>query len=178
MEKNIKSITKVRWTVLLPMLFILFSVSSCLKNGPYNIDFSNVGASVDLPLAAANANGVVPFTFGTGSNTFPVYVNMASPAVLSKATTAVVAIDTAYLNAYNANNGTSYTLLPDSDYTATSFNLTIPAGQRLDSVIVTFNISKIDTDPSVSYILPFTIASASEPIEQWNHLMIGVTVGP
>jgi hypothetical protein len=36
----------------------------------------------------------------------------------------------------------------------------------------------IDTDPSISYVLPFTIASASEPIEQWNHLLIGVSVGP
>jgi hypothetical protein len=172
MEKMIKSIIKFRGMVALP--FILFAVSSCMKNSKYNVDFTTVGASVDIPLAAANGNGVVPFTFSVGSNTFPVYVNMASPAVLSKATTAVVAIDSAYLNAYNTSNGTSYTLLPDSDYSATSFNLTIPAGQRLDSVIVTFNISKISTDPNISYILPFTIVSASEPIEQWNHLMIGV----
>ena len=175
MEKNLK-ITKIRGAVLLLLLFILFSVSSCLKNGKYDINFADVGASVDLPLAAANGNGVVPFTFGTGSNTFPVYVNMASPAVLSKATTAVVAIDSAYLNAYNSNNGTSYTLLPDSDYTTTTMSLTIPAGQRLDSVFVTFNISKVDTSSSISYILPFTISQASEPIEQWNHLMIGVSV--
>lgn len=176
MEKIIKSVIKFRWTATLPLLFVLFSVSSCMKNGKYDVDFSTVGASVDIPLAAANANGIVPFTFGVGSNTFPVYVNMASPAVLSKATTITLAIDTAFLNAYNASNGTSYTLLPDSDYSATSLSLSIPAGQRLDSVEVTFNIGKIDTDPSISYVLPFTITSASEPIEQWNHLMIGVSV--
>jgi hypothetical protein len=176
MEKIIKSSTRIRGAVALSLFVVLFSISSCMKNGKYDIDFSNVGASVDIPLAAANANGIVPFTFSAGSNTFPMYVNMASPSVLSKATTVTVAIDTAFLNAYNASNGTSYTLLPDSDYSATSFNLTIPAGQRLDSVEVTFNIGKIDTDPSISYVLPFTITQASEPIEQWNHLMIGVSV--
>jgi hypothetical protein len=178
MEKIIKSMTKIRGTVVVALFILLFSVSSCMKNGKYDIDFSNVGASVDIPLAAANANGVVPFTFSAGSNTFPVYVNMASPAVLSKATSVTVAIDTAFLNSYNSDNGTSYTLLPDSDYSATSFNLTIPAGQRLDSVEVTFNIGKIDADPSISYVLPFTITQSSEPIEQWNHLLIGVTVTP
>ena len=132
---------------------------------------------MDLPLAAANANGVVPFTFAPGSNTFPVYVNMASPSPLSKATTATIGIDSAYLNTYNVNNPLAqYVLLPDSDYTISGFNLTIPAGGRLDSVEVTFNISKINT--SINYVLPFTITQASEPIEQWNHLMIGVTVTP
>jgi hypothetical protein len=174
MEKMIKSIIKFRGMVALP--FILLAVSSCMKNSKYNVDFTTVGASVDIPLAASNANGIVPFTFSAGSNTFPVYVDMASPAVLSKATTLTLAIDTAFLNAYNTSNGTSYTLLPDSDYSATTFSLSIPAGQRLDSVIVTFNLSKIDTDPSISYVLPFTITQASEPIEQWNHLMIGVSV--
>jgi hypothetical protein len=162
-------------------LFVLLAglaFPSCLKNSAYNVDFSQGGASVDLPLAAANANGVVPFTFGTGTNTFPVYVNMASPSPLSKATTATVGIDSAYLNAYNTANATSYTLLPDSDYSISGFSVTIPAGQRLDSVEVTFNLSKINTSPSISYVLPFTITQASEPIEQWNHLMIGVTVGP
>lgn len=166
----------VRWLAKLSaVLLVMVSLSSCLKNGPYNIDFSSVAPSVDLPLAAANSNNVVPFTFQAGANTFPVYADLASPSVLSTSTSVTLIVDSAYLNSYNTANGTSYTLLPDSDYTVTSLSLTIPAGQRLDSAEVTFNISKIDTSSSISYVLPFSISAASQPIEQWSHLLIGVT---
>ncbi len=178
MGKNNRLFDRMPIKGYLFVLPIVLAFTSCLKNSPYNVDFGQGGASVELPLAAANNNSVVPFTFAVGSNTFPVYVNMASPNVLSTSTTATVGIDSVYLNAYNASNGTSYTLLPDSDYTISGFSLTIPAGQRLDSVDVTFNISMINTSPSISYVLPFTITQASEPIEQWNHLLIGVTVTP
>jgi hypothetical protein len=157
------------------VLLVMVSLSSCLKNGPYNIDFSSVAPSVDLPLAAANSNGVVGFTFQAGSNTFPVYADLASPAVLSTSTSVTLIVDSAYLNSYNTANGTSYTLLPDSDYSITTLSLTIPAGQRLDSAEVTFNINQIDTSSAISYVLPFSISAASQPIEQWCHLLIGVT---
>jgi hypothetical protein len=67
-------------------------------------------------------------------------------------------------------------LLPDSDYSVTSLSLTIPAGKRLDSAEVTFNINMVDTSSAISYVLPFSISTASQPIEQWSHLLIGVTV--
>lgn len=158
------------------VVLAMVSLSSCLKNGPYNVDFTGVKPSVDLPLAAANGNGVVPFTFQTGANTFPVYADLASPSPLSSSTTVTLIVDSAYLNSYNTANGTSYTLLPDSDYTVNTLNLTIPAGQRLDSAEVTFDISKINPSSSISYVLPFSISAASQPIEQWSHLLIGVTV--
>jgi hypothetical protein len=175
MKRNIPVLGK--WSVKAgAVLLVMVSLSSCLKNGNYNVDFSSVAPSVDLPLAAANANGVVPFTFQAGSNTFPVYTDLASPAVLSTSTTVTLIVDSAYLNSYNTANGTSYTLLPDSDYSVTSLSLTIPAGKRLDSAEVTFNINMVDTSSAISYVLPFSISSASQPIEQWSHLLIGVTV--
>jgi len=175
MEKNIKSISKMRVAIFIPALLIIFSLSSCLKNSPENIDFSQGAPSVDLPLAASQANGVDPFTFQAGSNTFPVYANLASVNVLGTATTVTLIVDSAYLNSYNATNGTSYTLLPDSDYSVSTLSLTIAAGQRLDSAIVTFNINQIDTSSAISYVLPFSISAASQPIEQWSHLLIGVS---
>jgi len=155
---------------------MMFSLPSCLKNGSDYINFATVAPSVDLPLAAANGNGVVAFTFATGSNTFPVYADLASPSVLGSATTVTLIVDSAYLNSYNAANGTSYTLLPDSTYTVTSLSLSIAAGQRLDSAIVTVNINMVDTSSAISYVLPFSISAASQPIEQWSHLLLGVTV--
>jgi hypothetical protein len=44
----------------------------------------------------------------------------------------------------------------------------------LDSVTVTIDLSKLDL--SIPYVLPITIASASVPIEQWNHLFYYVAV--
>jgi Domain of unknown function (DUF1735) len=178
-KKNMKRTNSVigRWSVRAGVVLLgMVSLSSCLKNGNYNIDFSSVAPSVDLPLAAANSNGVVPFTFQAGSNTFPVYADLASPAVLSSSTTVTLIVDSAYLNSYNTANGTSYTLLPDSDYSVSTLSLTIPAGKRLDSAEVTFNINMVDTSSAISYVLPFSISTASQPIEQWSHLLIGVTV--
>ena len=163
----------------LVLLVAASSLSSCLKNGQYYINFADVSASIDLPLSAANSNGPVEFDYDstTTSASIPVYVNVASPSVLSKAVTATVAIDSAYLTSYNAANGTSYILLPSAAYKVSTLSLTVPAGQRLDSANVTFDFTKVDiTDATKAYVLPFTITSASIPIEQWNHLMLYVTV--
>ena len=172
--KRIKNISKIG--AGLALFLAMASLSSCLKNGQYYTNFAAVAASVDLPLAATNANGVETFSYNAtvSSATLPIYANVASPSIPTKATTVTLALDTAYLDSYNTNNGTSYELLPDSVYTISSLNMTIPAGQRLDSVNVTYDFTKMNL--SHSYVLPITIASASLPIEQWNHLLYYVSV--
>lgn len=172
--KKEKSIYKL---VLLVFIFGgAVSLTSCLKNGPYNTDFSKVAASVDLALAAANNNGVVAFSYDATVTTtmIPVYVDVASPSLPGSSTSVTLALDTAYLNSYNNNNGTAYSLLPDSIYSTSGWNLTIPKGQRLDSMAVTFNFGKMDL--TQNYILPITISSASLPIEQYNHLLLYISV--
>lgn len=158
------------------LILSMLSLGSCLKNGNYYTDFASAAASVDLPLAATNNNGVEAFSFDVTvtSTTIPIYANVASPALPTKATTVVLALDTAYLTSYNATNGTTYELLPDSVYKISTLNLTIPAGQRLDSAVVTYDFTKLNL--THSYVLPITIASASLPIEQWNHLLYYVSV--
>jgi len=173
--KRISTIKKVICGTALSAMLV--SLSSCLKNGQYYIDFSSVAASVDLPLAASNNNGVVAFSYDATvtSTDIPVYINLASPSTLGTPVTATFALDTAYLNSYNTNNNTSYSLFPDSVYTiANGWNRTIPAGSRLDSMYVHFDFTKMDL--SQNYVLPITIQTASVPIEQWNHLMLYVSV--
>lgn len=155
---------------------VILTLSSCLKNGKYYTDFSSVGASVNLPLAATNLNGVVAFSYDASVTTvsIPVYVDVASPSLPSSATTVTLSLDTAFLSSYNASNGTSFDVLPDSVYTTTGWTLTVPAGQRTDSMNVTFNFSKLDL--SGAYILPVTISQASVPIEQWKHLLLYISV--
>jgi hypothetical protein len=161
--------------IILLLLFII-SFSACLKNGAYNTDFSNVGASVDLPLAASNNDSLATFTFASAPTvSFPVYINLASPNVLGTAVTATLAVDTAYLNYFNTANGTSFELLPDSVYMAVNgWKRTIPAGQRMDSMYVKIDVTKMDL--SRQYAFPVTIQDASVPIEQWKHLIINPIV--
>lgn len=158
------------------ILAAILSLNSCLKNGQFYTNFAGVAASVDLPLSATNSNGVETFSYDasvTGAS-LPIYANVASPGIPSTSTTVTLALDTAWLDSYNTANSTSFELIPDSVYTISSLNMTIPAGQRLDSVVVTYDFTKMNL--SHSYILPITIASASLPIEQWNHLLYFVSV--
>lgn len=155
---------------------LLLTFSSCLKNSKYYVDLSAVGASIDMPLAAANSNSPITLTF-TPADTpshFYVYVNVASPQKLGKAINATLGLDTAYMDQYNANNGTDFELLPDSDYTLSTMSLTVPAHQRLADATLTIFTNKIDA--SHNYVLPLTIVKADLPIENWNHEMINVVV--
>ncbi|TAN18474.1 MAG: DUF1735 domain-containing protein [Chitinophagaceae bacterium] len=153
-------------------VFFLLTFSSCLKNSKYYADLSKVGASIDMPLAAANGNAPVAFTFVAADTpvTYPIYVNVASPKKLGVPVTATLGLDTAYMDQYNSNNGTDYELLPDSTYTVNNLNLTVPANQRLAYATVSINTGKIQGGHD--YVLPFTIVKASLPIENWNHLMV------
>ena len=162
--------------VIAAWLLILFGFTSCLKNSNYNTPFSTVGASVELPLAATNNNSPVTFSYTEGQPAyFPVYINLASPKPLGTAVTATFALDTVFLNNYNTVNSTAYQLLPDSDYSIINgWARNIPAGQRLDSMYVKFDLDKIGL--ALNYILPITIQNASVPIEQWNHLLIHILV--
>jgi len=158
------------------ILAVVSTLPSCLKNGDYYIPFSSAAASVDLPLAASTSNGITAFAYPSTVTTvtLPIMVNVASPNLPTTATTISLALDTAGLSAYNADNGTDYQPLPDSTYTVSSWDVTVPAGKRLDSITVTIQLSKLDL--SNAYVLPITIASASLPIEQWNHLFYYVAV--
>src|ERR1700730_5887663 len=96
-----------------PLILVLFlagalSLSSCLKNSQYYTDFSKVAGSVDIPLAATTNNSVVAFSYDSTVTTtsIPVYVDVASPSLPGSSTSVTLALDTAYLNAYNNNNGT------------------------------------------------------------------------
>jgi hypothetical protein len=101
-------------------------------------------------------------------------VDVASPNLPTTATTMTLSLDTAGLSAYNAANGTNYQPLPDTTYTVSGWDVSVPAGKRIDSITVTIDLSKLDL--SNAYVFPVTIASASLPIEQWNHLFYYVAV--
>lgn len=163
----------IKWVAGFVFLLML---SSCLKNNQYYTDFSSVGASVQLPLAARNRNKIVAFTFDASAGTIkiPVYVNVASPQKPSSSVSIKLGVDSAYLRQYNTANGTSFEVLPDSAYTTTGWDRTVQPGQRMDSMVVSINLNKLDL--THQYVLPVTIVSSSLPIEQWNHLLMSIGV--
>jgi len=161
------------FTVLFGGMIVL---NSCLKNGKYYTDFSKNDASLELPLAASTNNGITAFAFTNPDTTIvlPIYVNVASTSPLNTAVTGVLAIDSVGLDAYDNANGTTFVVMPDSLYSLSGTDITIPAGQRMDSVTATIHLGKMDL--SQAYVLAITIENASVPVEQWNHLFYYVSV--
>ncbi len=157
------------------LVTVLF-LASCLKNSPYYVNFDTVAPSIDLPLAAFLGNGIQALSFSPADtpSTFYVIVNVASPKVLGKAVNATLAVDSVFLNSYDTTNSAPYVVMPDSDYSLSSWTLTVPAGQR--EAVATLKIFTNKVDPSQPYVLPFTIVKADLPIEQWNHLLLYIAV--
>lgn len=99
----------------------MITLSSCLKNNKYYLNFASVGTTVEMAMAPAKAvpppNAfyystdlgagayVDTIQYSNSAQTVPIYVNVASPEVPSSATTATLFLDTAALNALNNEYG-------------------------------------------------------------------------
>jgi hypothetical protein len=69
-------------------------------------------------------------------------------------------LDTNLVATYNAQNGTSYRVLPDSVYTISGFSSVIPAGATSSNPLV-LNVASSRMRFGVRYMLPITLVSAS-----------------
>lgn len=69
-------------------------------------------------------------------------------------------VDAAKVAAYNAANGTNYTLLPASSYELPALNTVIPAGST-SSTPLTLTVKTNTVTAGVRYMLPITLSSAS-----------------
>jgi hypothetical protein len=151
-------------------------LSSCLKDSRY-VDFAGSKPLIELPAATGIVAGGGPFeteAFNISStpSTFKIAVNIAAPNPLSTALTVKLGLDTAAITAYNTANGTSYTLLPATDYSS-SFTVTIPAGQNIGYVTVSVNTSVID--PTQSYVLPVKITDGGgQQISNYDEILYSV----
>lgn len=143
------------------VLFI-FLLSSCLKDTPA-VDFSTVGTIIEI--LPPNGGGLENFDAAALSfdpadtnDSADIDLNIASPNPLKKDLTITVGVDDALRVAYNTANGESYEAMPDSVYKIPVPTATIAAGQRLDTIRVFFDPSKIDT--TRNYMLPVRIKDA------------------
>ncbi|WP_121808564.1 DUF1735 domain-containing protein [Mucilaginibacter kameinonensis] len=155
---KIKYITK---GLALLMLTVFFS--SCLKDSRY-VDFAGSGTIVEFPLGgqinfSADAITETPDPSDNSTIVRQFAVNVASPALPTKETKLTLAVDNSIVATYNKSQSVvSYDVFPTDAFKFTNTSVTIPAGQRVAIVSVTFYKAKLD--PSKSYMLPIKIADA------------------
>jgi hypothetical protein len=158
------------------LLFILslaaVSLSSCLKDKP-NTDFSSIGTVVELPYAGIQYFSMDAITDAGPAITRSFGINIASDYPLKTDTKYTVAVDNTMITststavaALTGSTAIAYQPMPDGSFTLSKTSGTIKAGARLDSVTVTFDKSKLD--PTLSYMLPVKLASASNGILSGN----------
>lgn len=168
-------------TVLL--VLSVLGLSSCLKeNEDTYTDFTKVGTTVELPLAALNQETNVKvvtkaYTASASGTDLPIVVNIASPKPLSTNLTVTLAVNAnnALANLNTATGG-GYILLPATGFTATNLTVTIPAGQRTGTVNIKINTAAIDKTQT-KYVLPVSITDAGgEKISLYNTVSYNVRV--
>ena len=147
--------------ILIPVGFCLAILfSSCLKDTPF-MDVSNTKPVIEFGLSAASGN-FGPFRYkGDTTSATPtdtaIALVVAAPQPLGTTVTATVAVDPSQIDAFNAANGTSYTLLPSNLYTLTT-SITIAPGYSVGSIPVSFNFANFPQPHR--YALPLVIVGA------------------
>jgi len=196
---------KNKYFGILLLAGLVFSMQSCLKNNKYYEDFSKGAPAVELPLAATYTNKPYGLNWSPDTTTeFKLYVNVASVDVPSSPVTVTLGIDQAWVDQYNIDqtaaaqqaqqdylssdtshhtsdpnypySWTPMEVMPDSLYTVSSLDLTVPAGQR--EVYADVKVQSDKFQPGHNYVLPFTIVKSSINISSWNHLPLWFISSP
>jgi hypothetical protein len=150
--KYLKGITALGFAAAL-----LFS--SCLKDARQFQPESVQSNLAELPLSGLahfNADAVT----GSGLDTviFAVGVTAANPPTTS--TSITLGVDNSLIDPYNtANPGLVYHPLPAGSYKLVATTVVVPAGKN--STLTSIIIDKNQLDPSLSYMVPVKIVSAS-----------------
>lgn len=145
-------------TTILASMAVL-SLSSCLKDSRY-VTFSQGGTVVNFPLGGLShfANDAITDPGDTIVKQFS--VDIASPSIPTSPTDVTIAVDNSIITSYNASqSAVSYNAMPDGSYVLSATKVTIPAGQRVGIITVTFY--KALLDPTQSYMLPIKIVSGA-----------------
>ncbi|MBS1531007.1 MAG: DUF1735 domain-containing protein [Bacteroidetes bacterium] len=135
------------------------SLSSCLKDPRY-YTFSQGGTVINFPLGGLGNFGADAITDPGDTIVKQFSVDVASPNVPTTPTNVTIAVDNSIITSYNASNSAvTYNPMPDGSYVLSATKVTIPAGQRVGIITVTFYKNQLD--PSQSYMLPIKIVSGN-----------------
>lgn len=154
----------IKYLSLIAGVAMVVSLASCVKNrNDLNTDFSGLKPLVELRTPPANVAGLLNFSkaslnFASDTTTLSFYVNLASVEAMNKDLTVNVSVDNAAITNYNATSAIQYEVFPDSTFSLPQTTVTIPAGQHVALVTVSFYGVKVD--PTKSYMLPISITDA------------------
>ncbi len=144
-------------TLLLSL--IVLALSSCLKDSRY-VDFSKATPVVEFNLGGLTSFGPDAISAATDTVTEQFAVSVSTASLPTTPTTITLAIDNAIVTSYDAGNtAVNYLPFPANAFSFTNTKVTIPAGQRVAIVPVTFYLNKIDK--TQSYMLPIKIAGTT-----------------
>ncbi|TWJ03584.1 uncharacterized protein DUF1735 [Mucilaginibacter frigoritolerans] len=139
---------------------IAITLSSCLKDSPTTVNFTNAGNIVNFPLSGTPNFGSDALTGSIDTIQFAVDYATATP---NKALSVTLAVDqtltTAYNTATSATTGVTYEPMPTSVYSLSTTTVNIAAGAQY--AFVTLIVQQNQLDPTKSYMLPIKIASAN-----------------
>ncbi len=164
----------------------LFATSGCLKDTP-STDLTHLGTVIEMMYpAGAQNNGVgtgleffggdqIVFNFLDAADTVWYYGNIAGPNTLSKPLTTTVAVDDSALQDNQANDGLTYTPLPDSCYKLVQTSATVPSGQRIDTFAIVIYPNKIDL--TQNYGLPIQLSASGYTVASNFSIMYLHTIG-
>lgn len=152
-----KRTTMNKFFNLIVAVSLTFGLASCLKDDEHFVDFASAGYVAEIPYAA-NRSILRTFSVSAAKASLDtlIDVNIASPSPPTTDVPITVGIDQAALTTYNAGVATKYTLLPAGSYTLANTTVTVPAGQRIASVRMSFIGSKIPTTGG-PFALPISI---------------------
>jgi hypothetical protein len=169
--------------LIFSLLIGSLTFTSCLKEGPMNVDIDETTANV-LTLQFIEGGGgstinsglryfsgsalTYPATEASHVATFNVAINGAQP--LKADVPVTLAIDATRAKDNFANDAIPYEMMPDSLYKLETTSVTIPAATRVVPVKITFYPAKIN--PTKSFILPVTIKDGSGQVISGNHSTI------
>jgi hypothetical protein len=151
-------------------LFILFglaSLTSCLKQEPA-LDPKQTNNVVEIysliPTPTASPADAVYPAYSKGFDIVPtgeytIYVSYSGAEAAPQDITVNLGLDDGARTDYNTDQNTDLQTLPLSLYSLDSWTVTIPKGQRVASIKLTFKPDQFN--PSLTYALPVKILSTS-----------------
>jgi len=160
----------LKYAYFITCISLLSTLGSCVKDrNDLATDFSTIQPIVELRdniSGVGNDAGLANFSkaflnFAGDPHVQSFYVNLASVNVRNQELKVTLGVDQNAFDAYNAdpNNTTKYEMMPDSLYSFTTTEVTIPSGLRIAKDSIIFYPSKVD--PSKNYMLPISITDAS-----------------
>jgi hypothetical protein len=117
----------------------------------------------------------ITFSFLDVSDTVTYYANIAGTNTLSKPLTVDMGLDSGALEDNIANDGITYTSLPDSCYKILETTGTIPAGQRIDTFQLVIYPNKIDL--TQNYGAPIQLSAPGYTVAANFSIMYLHTIG-